>query len=423
MHIERQTLSNVFLGVAACIFLYWLLHETDRVRAVYQFFKNIFSPFVIGAGIAFVLNVPMRGIEGMLKGIKNRSLRRVAAVLLTFAFIGLVLFLVFQLLLPQVSETVQNLISRLPAFFNSVVEKAKELLNENPELLDWLKANTELEKLDWSSIVQKVVTIVGNSITAILSGAFSAIGSLSTGIFNAVISLVFGLYCLFRKEILARQARRLAYAFLPERICDESIRILRLTNVTFSNFISGQCLEALILGCLFAISMLIFQMPYIPLVSVLVAVTALVPIVGAFVGCILGAFFILVDNPIQAVWFVVMFLVIQQFEGNVIYPRVVGKSVGLPGMWVLLAVTLGGELMGIAGMLIMIPLVSVLYTLLREITKSRLEKRDIDRDKLQDHPPELRSRLQQTRERVKERNKEQGKPAAEEETENSESEA
>lgn len=421
MHIDRKTLRNVFFGVAACIFLYWLLHETDRVRAVYQFFKNIFSPFIIGAGIAFVLNVPMRGIEGMLKGIQKRSLRRIISVLLTFVFIGLVLFFVFRLLLPQVSETVQNLISRLPAFFNSLVEKAKELLNENPELLEWLKANTELENLDWSSLVQKVVTFVGNSITTILSGAFNAIGSLSSGIFNAVVSLVFGLYCLFRKEILARQARRLAYAFLPERICDESIRILRLTNVTFSNFISGQCLEALILGCLFAISMLIFQMPYIPLVSVLVAVTALVPIVGAFVGCILGAFFILVDNPIQAVWFVVMFLVIQQFEGNVIYPKVVGKSVGLPGMWVLLAVTLGGELMGVAGMLIMIPLISVLYTLLREITKARLQKRDIDRDKLQDHPPELRSRLQQTRERVKGRHKGKEQPVAEEETENSES--
>lgn len=409
MHIERKTLRNVFLGVAACIFLYWLLHETDRVRAVYQFFKNIFSPFVIGAGIAFVLNVPMRGIEGMLKGIKNRSLRRVAAVLLTFAFIGLVLFLVFQLLLPQVSETVQNLISRLPAFFNSVVEKAKELLNENPELLDWLKANTELEKLDWSSIVQKVVTIVGNSITAILSGAFSAIGSLSTGIFNAVISLVFGLYCLFRKEILARQARRLAYAFLPERICDESIRILRLTNVTFSNFISGQCLEAVILGALFAVVMAIMKLPYIPLVSVVIAVTALIPVVGAFVGCIVGAFFILVNDPMQAVTFVVMFLVLQQLENNLVYPRVVGTSIGLPGMWVLVAVTIGGEIMGVAGMLVMIPLVSVLYTLGREFTEYRLNQLNIPPEKLEPKPIVKPQKVNQAKERKKQKKMERMK--------------
>lgn len=417
MHIERRTLRNVFLGVGGCILLYWLLHETERVRSVYQFFKNIFSPFVIGAAIAFVLNVPMRGIENMLKGVKKRSLRRTIAVVLTFVCIGLVLFLVVRLLLPQVTETVQSLIARLPAFFNSAIEKVKELLNDNPQLMEWVKANTELEDFDWAELVEKIVTFAGSGVTTVLSGAFSAIGSLSSGIFNGVISLVFGLYCLFRKEILARQARRLAYAFLPERVCDESIRILRLTNVTFSNFISGQCLEAVILGCLFSLSMLIFRMPYIPLVSVLVAVTALVPIVGAFVGCILGAFFILVDNPIQAVWFVVMFLVIQQFEGNVIYPKVVGKSVGLPGMWVLLAVTMGGELMGVAGMLVMIPLVSVFYTLMREITNNRLAKRGIERGKLQDHPPELRSKLQQTRERVK-NSKKNEEQSAESATEN-----
>lgn len=415
MHLDRKTLRNVFIGVAACIFLYWLLHETDRVRSVYEFFKNIFSPFVVGAGLAFVLNVPMRGIEGFLQGIKQRSLRRTIAVVLTFVVIGLVLFFVFRLLLPQVTDTIQNLIARLPEFFNGALDKAKGLLKENPKLMEWLKANTELEEFDWSALVQKIVAFLGNSITLLLSSAVSAIGSLSTGIFNAVISLVFSLYCLFRKEILARQARRLAYAFLPEKICDQAVRILRLTNATFSNFISGQCLEAVILGCLFAVSMLIFRMPYIPLVSVLVSVTALVPIVGAFVGCILGAFFILVDNPIQALWFVVMFLVIQQFEGNVIYPKVVGKSVGLPGMWVLLAVTLGGEMMGVAGMLLMIPLVAVFYTLLREITRDRLEKRGIDRDKLKDHPPELNSRVQKTKDKVfswgKKRTKEE-KPAA-----------
>jgi predicted PurR-regulated permease PerM len=405
MHIDRRTLRNVFLGVGGCILLYWLLHETERVRNVYLFLKNIFSPFIIGAGLAFVLNVPMRGIEDMLQSVKKRALRRTIAVVVTFICIGLVLFLVVRLLLPQMTETVQNLIARLPAFFNTVLDKVKELLNDNPQLMEWVRANTELENINWSSLVEKIVTYAGTGVTALLGSAFSAIGSLSSGIFNAVISLVFGLYCLFRKEILARQARRLAYAFLPEKICDESIRILRMTNATFSNFISGQCLEAIILGCLFALAMLIFRMPYIPLVSVLVAVTALVPIVGAFVGCFLGAFFILVDNPIQAVWFVVMFLVIQQFENNVIYPKVVGKSVGLPGMWVLLAVTVGGELMGVAGMLLMIPLVSVVYTLLREITNARLEKRGIARIKLQDHPPELRSKLQQTREMAKNRKK------------------
>ena len=183
--------------------------------------------------------------------------------------------------------------------------------------------------------------MLSSSVTVIANSAFSAVGSITGAIVNAVIGLVFAVYCLSRKEILARQGRRMVYAVLPERFCDELIRILRLTNSTFSNFISGQCLEACILGCLFAVTMAILRMPFIPLVSVLIAVTALIPVVGAFVGCVLGAFFILVNDPIQAIIFVAMFLILQQIEGNLIYPHVVGKSVGLPGIWVLVAVTVG----------------------------------------------------------------------------------
>ena len=403
MHIDRKTLRSVFLGVAGCILLYWLLHETDRVRSVYQFIKNIFSPFVIGAAIAFVLNVPMRGIEDLLKGIKNRSLRRTIAVVLTFVCIALVLFLVVRLLLPQVTETVQNLIARLPYFFNTAFEKVKTLLNENPELMDWVMNNTELDEFNWTGLFEKIVTYAGSGMTTLLSSAFTAIGSVSSGIFNAVISLVFGLYCLFRKEILARQARRLVYAFLPEKFCDHTIRILRLTNVTFSNFISGQCLEAVILGLMFTVCMTIFGMPYMPLVSVTIAVTALVPIVGAFVGCIVGAFFILIDSPILAFWFVIMFLILQQIEGNLIYPKVVGTSIGLPGMWVLVAVAVGGDLMGVAGMLLMIPLASVLYALAREFTDKRLAAKGIEQEKLQAQLPILKSEFKEKRKKTKEK--------------------
>jgi len=197
---------------------------------------------------------------------------------------------------------------------------------------------------------------------------------------------VFAIYCLIRKEILASQARRLLYSFVPERISDEVVRILRMTNATFSGFLSGQCLEACILGTLFAIVMSIFRMPYVPLISVLIAVTALIPIVGAFVGCAVGAFFILVSNPMQALWFVIMFLILQQLENNLIYPKVVGKSVGLSGMWVLLAVSVGGAVMGVAGMLFMIPVFSVLYTLLREITEKRIAVREIPREKVNAQP-------------------------------------
>ena len=394
MNINRKTLRSLFLGAAGCILLYWLLFDTARVKAVWEFFTSMIAPFVIGAVIAFVLNVPMRSIETRMTFVGKPGLRRFIALMLTFIAIGLVLFLVVQLLLPQIIATAEKISIQLPGFGQKIWSAFNDFLEDNPELMEWLRENTDYENLKWSSLVQKLVDLLGNSAANILTGAASAIGSLSTGLFKGVIAFVFSMYCLFRKEILARQARRILYAFLPERFCDATIRILRLTSTTFSNFISGQCLEACVLGGMFAIFMLIFRMPYVPLISVLVAICALVPIVGAFVGCILGAFFILVDgDPMKAVWFAVMFLIIQQFEGNVIYPKVVGKSVGLPGMWVLVAVTVGGALMGIGGMFIMIPLFSVIYSLLREATFKRLSERKIDTVKLNDQPLDTRPRI------------------------------
>ena len=190
------------------------------------------------------------------------------------------------------------------------------------------------------------------------------------------------------------------------------VRILRMSNSTFSNFISGQCLEAVILGLMFTVCMTIFGMPYMPLVSVTIAITALVPIVGAFAGCIVGAFFILIDSPVLAFWFVVMFLILQQIEGNLIYPRVVGTSIGLPGMWVLVAVAVGGDLMGVGGMLLMIPLASVLYALIREFAHKRLATRDIAPEKLEAQPPLLKSDFRDKREKNKQ--KRQDKRSAEE---------
>lgn len=401
LELSKKTMRNVFLVVAACIFLYWLLHETERVETVYITIRNVVSPFFLGASIAFVLNVPMRAIEGLLKGVANEKFRRLIAVLLTFIAVLVVLALVFWMLIPQLTETIQSLIPKLYSFVLDCESSIKEFLNKNPELMKWVAENTDFESFDWAGLVQRLVTMVGNSVSTILSSALTAIGSLTSALMNFVIAFVFALYCLFQKETLARQGRKLLYAFLPERTSDHIIRVFRLTNSTFSNFLSGQCVEVCILGCLFAISMAIFKMPYIPLVSVLVAVTAFIPVVGAWVGCVLGAFFILVANPVQAVWFVIMFLVLQQIENNMIYPRVVGTSIGLSGMWVLAAVAIGGELMGVAGMFLMIPVASVIQTLLRESTNNRLQKRNVDVRKLEAQPPELRSKLKEKREQNK----------------------
>lgn len=386
MSIDKKTIRNIFLGVAGCIILSWLLHETDRVETVLAFFKDMLSPFIAGSLIAFVLNVPMRGIEKHLGMIQKNGLRRAVALTLTILFILLVLVLIFWLLIPQVVETGVSLFYQIRA-----------LLQKYPVLLKWIQNGEGGKDINWSALMEQAMGLVGEGVPSIVNGTLSAIGSVYSGVFNAVIAIVFSIYCLARKEILARQFKRVLYAFLPEKFCDTLVHILQLTNHTFSNFISGQCIEACILGCLFAIAMSIFRMPYVPLISVLIAVTALIPIVGAFAGCILGAFFILVSSPIKALWFVVMFLIIQQIENNVIYPKIVGKSVGLPGMWVLLAVTVGGALFGVIGMVLMIPLASVMYTLMGELAQIRLEKRGIDAQKVQHTPLELKHRKKKSK--------------------------
>ena len=404
----KKTLRNVFLGVIACIVLYWLLHDTERVKKAYKFIVGILSPFIVGAVLAFILNVPMRAIEGLLKKIKKPVLRRIVALTITLVLVLLLLAGVCWLLIPQMISTIQSLIPRLQAFFLNSEQSFEELLKDNPQLLALITDSVNLEEFNWWQLIQNAINMFGDSVSTILTGAFSAIGTVASALMNAFIAVVFAVYCLFQKETLARQGRKLLYAFLPEKTADEVVRILRLTNSTFSNFLSGQCLEVVILGGMFAISMAIFGMPYIPLVSVLVAITAFVPVVGAWVGCIFGAFLILVANPIQAVWFVLMFIILQQIENHLIYPRVVGTSIGLSGMWVLVGVSVGGSVMGVAGMFLMIPMVSVLYTLLGEYTNKRLAGLRIDPNKLKAQPPELKSKFAENRERKRETKNKRG---------------
>ncbi len=398
MHIDKKMMKKVFLLIAGSILFAWLVLDTARATALFRSFWGLISPFVLGAVIAFVFNVPMRAIENHLE-IRKTGLRRTLSILLTIGAMVLVIWFVVELLVPQIGLTIDTLALTIPAFVERTANKLMVLMEENPELKEWILEVTKLESIDWNSILKNTLSFLSNRFTTWMGGAVNVIGNVTSGIVNLVIGIVFALYCLSRKEILARQGRRILYSVLSEKHADEIIRVMRLTNVTFSNFISGQALEAVILGCLFAVAMALFKMPYIPLVSVTIGVTALIPVVGAFVGCVVGAFFILVDDPLLALTFVAMFLVIQQLENNLIYPRVVGTSIGLPGMWVLVAVTIGGELMGVGGMLLMIPLASVLYTLAREFTDKRLAERNIPLEKLQAQPPEIKSQFQQNKER------------------------
>lgn len=401
MHIEKKIMHRIFALIAGTIIFAWLVLDTARATILFGRIWELIAPFVAGAGIAFVFNVPMRAIERQLDGIHKTGLRRTMSILLTLFCLFLIIMFVFELLIPQIRLTIVSLTEKIPAFIDRTAQNLMVLVADNPELGSWIQKAFHLESLDWSNILTSILSWLANQVSTVMGGAVNVIGNVTTGIVNAVIAIVFAIYCLGRKEILARQCRRVLYSVLSERRADEIIRVMRLTNSTFSSFISGQCLEAVILGCLFAVVMAILKMPYIPLVSVIIAVTALIPVVGAFVGCIVGAFFILVNDPLQAVSFVAMFLVLQQLENNLIYPRVVGTSIGLPGMWVLVAVTIGGEIMGVGGMLVMIPLASVLYTLAREFTNRRLAERNIPAQKLMEQPPEIKSQFDRRKEQKK----------------------
>jgi predicted PurR-regulated permease PerM len=389
LKIDRKVSRGFVIAVFALIVGYMLLRETERVKMIWNFLKGIFSPFILGALLAFILNVPVRFFETKLGKLKNEKVRRITAICLMLLAVVLVIAAVLLLLVPQIEETVKNLVEQLPNFFVNVTDRVNLFLEQHPKIRDMLGLEDGYLGVEWKTVVETVLSALESSISTILGSAVNLLGSLASGIINAVFSIIFAFYCLARKETLARQGRKLLYSLLKEKHADELVRILRMTNSTFSNFITGQCIEAVILGLLFVPTMAIFQMPYIPLICVVITVTALVPLVGAFAGCILGAFFILVNDPMQAVAFVLMFLVIQQFEGNVIYPKVVGESIGLPGMWVLLAVAVGGGLMGVMGMFLMVPLASVVYTLLREFTNKRIQHCAVPAEKLECHPPEL----------------------------------
>lgn len=401
--VNKKTIFRFFLGAAGCIVLYWLLNERDSVKHVLGAFLDILSPFITGGCIAFIANVPMRFFENKLIKIGNPGLRRTIALVLTFIAVALVVGGVVLLLIPQIVETVELFVPAVYDFLLKLEVYVDNFLVENPEAMGILQETTNGANLDWAAFVQKIVAVLGDSISTIVQSAVSTIGSVASFAMDLFVAIVFAIYCLFQKETLARQGRKILYAFAKEKSADRIIHVLRLSNSTFSNFLSGQCIEVCILGGMIAVSMAILKMPYIPLVSVLVAVTAFVPIVGAWVGCVVGAFFMLVNDPMQAVWFVVMFLVVQQIEGNLIYPKVVGTSIGLSGMWVIVAISVGGDLFGVVGMLLMIPFASVVQTVLREEVAIRVYNRKINPEKLQAQPPILKSHLKEKREENKEK--------------------
>ena len=369
MQLDRKTAFKIIGIISASAAVYCALRNLGAVVVFLEKIISIFMPFIIGAVIAFIINVPMRGIEKKLfpKSKKFDKFRRPVSLVLTLLAIAAVIAAVMILVIPQIVATAGNLGIRIPAYMAKAQDWIENIFKDYPQIQNWISG---LE-INWSSILSSVSGWVTSGVSSTLNVAANAV----SGIVSAFIGFVFAIYILLQKETLGNQLRMSVYAVFPEKAADKFFEIAAQSNRTFSSFLSGQCLEAVILGCMFAAAMLIFKMPYVALISVLIAFTALIPMVGAFIGCFVGAFLIFMENPVMALGFVVMFLILQQIEGNLIYPRVVGKSVGLPAIWVLFVVTIGGKLMGVFGMLIMIPASSVLYALFREFVVKRLRQK------------------------------------------------
>lgn len=351
---------------------------------------DILEPFAVGGMIAFVLNLPMKFVEerllGRWKGKAADKLRRPLSLLAAIVFVAVLIVIVVMAVLPQLGRTINDLGQKIPEFFQQVVAWLGDLERQYPQLGQYLgpflDSGESLEQ-SWASMDQLAARLMDflkeGGVSVIITTIGVASGIIGTFV-KGIISFIFALYILAAKEKLADQGKRILHAFAPEKVEKGTLSLCSLLYRNFSHFITGQCVEAVIIGTIFVITMSLFRMPYAVMIGVLIAFTALIPVVGAFIGCILGAFLILVDAPEMAFWFVVLFLIIQQIEGNLIYPRVVGESVGLPAIWVLAAVSVGGSLFGFAGMLVFIPLVSTGYMLLRDEVNARNRRREASGD-------------------------------------------
>ena len=386
MELSRETVKRIKGLIVFAALVVACLWKYDVVVSVLAFIFHVIFPFVLGGAIAFILNVPMNFIQRHLFAperverhkIQKKIARPVSMLIVIFGVFGIVALVMF-VLIPQLGDTFSNLGSSIQAFIPKVQEWAEKLFHDNKEIMTWVNSL----KFDWNKIMDAGIDFFKNGAGSVLDSTITAAKSIVSGITTFFIAFVFAVYILLQKEKLGIQAKKVLFAFVRKGRAEAAMEVLSLTYNTFSNFLTGQCLEAIILGSMFVITMTLFKLPYALLVGIVIAFTALIPIFGAFIGCALGAFLIFMVDPFKALMFVILFLVLQQIEGNLIYPHVVGNSVGLPSIWGLAAVSIGGSLLGIVGMLIFIPIISVVYALFREIVYLKLRQKKINPKELE----------------------------------------
>lgn len=376
MDLNKKNMKNIMLLIVFAVLFYVGIQRVESVAAGLSFVVSMVFPFLLGAAVAFILNVPMSFMEKRLfakaKG-KTKKLKRPVCLVLSIFFVIAILWIVLLVVIPEIASTVASLSVNIEAALLKLQKWAMDIFEDNQQIEVWIASL----QFDWDGIIQTAFGFLKNGAGNVLNSTMTVAKTLINSVMNFCVAFVFACYILLQKEKLAAQIRKILYAFFSKKVVTKVLEIASLSYKTFANFVTGQCCEAVILGTMFFISMSILRFPYALLVGVLIAFTALIPIFGAFIGCFLGTFLILVADPMKAIAFVILFLVLQQVEGNLIYPHVVGGSVGLPSIWVLVAVTVGGSLMGIVGMLVFIPLCSVVYALFREMVYKRLKERGI----------------------------------------------
>lgn len=373
MELNKKNMQQLMILISFGIGLFWILSNLELVLGFLSHFIHLLLPFIIGAIIAFILNIPMTKIESFIKGkFKNKNTKlpiRTISITLSLVFFLAFILLICFLLIPELIDNIQLLIKNIPHFFENIQTWILNLAGNYPEI------QTKIQEVFKDTT--NVNNIMINVLNYIINGSINFITSLISSLFTIFTAIVFAVYMLSQKEYLHRGVTKMMYAYLKKDHVEKITEIASLSNRTFSKFISGQCVEAFILGTIFFVVLTLLRFPYALIISVITTVTALIPMFGAMIAMIIGALLIAVTNPLEAVLFIIVFQVIQQIENNFIYPKVVGKSVGLASMWTLMAVILGGSMFGIVGMIIGLPLASILYAILRKVTNDRLNKKKI----------------------------------------------
>ncbi|MCQ2486879.1 MAG: AI-2E family transporter [Clostridia bacterium] len=374
--LNKSNMKKILLLSFAVILMFVFIQKFGTVLVLLERLINIVFPFILGACIAFIFNVPMSRIEYLLFKDKKMKGKRAISYLITLILIAAVIAAALFVIIPKIVET-----AKLVAVDFQHMGSLEDIKNMILTRIPQLKPTIQKLDLSYENLVKQVVEIFSGKASNIVGSTVGVLSSVVSGVATFLIGFTFSIYVLFRKEALAVQVKQIIYALFPEHVNKKILKVAHLSYETFSHFIRGQVLEACILGLMFFVTMSIIRMPYALLVAVLIAITALIPIFGAFIGCGISVLLILIVSPKQALIFIFVFLLLQQIEGKLIYPHVVGSSVGLPSIWVLFAITVGGELLGIAGMLIFVPLCSVIYALFREFIHNRLNERKIPVEK------------------------------------------